>query len=71
MTFVVYQGLSQGMKNKISIVGSASLNLAEYASKTEENVEVKLPLTVSGILVESHPMLCVSYCDHKDVHIVS
>ncbi|KAL1541456.1 hypothetical protein AAHA92_25676 [Salvia divinorum] len=61
ISFNVLQGLSQGMKNKISIVGSTSLNLAEYASKTEENVEVKLPLTVSGILVESHPMLCLSF----------
>ncbi|KAG6401637.1 hypothetical protein SASPL_138501 [Salvia splendens] len=61
ISFNVLHGLSQGMKNKISIVGSASLNLADYASKTEENVEVKLPLTVSGILVESHPMLCLSF----------
>lgn len=58
---VLYQGLSQGAKNKISIFGSAALNLAEYASKTEEQViEVKIPLTVSGIAVEHRPMLCVS-----------
>lgn len=56
----MYQGLSQGAKNKISIIGSASLNLAEYASKTEDYVEVKIPLTVSGVGVECRPMLCVS-----------
>ena len=62
ITFALRQGLTQGAKNKISIVGSASLNLAEYASKTEEHFEVKIPLTVSGILVESRPMLSVSSC---------
>ncbi|KAG6386252.1 hypothetical protein SASPL_155144 [Salvia splendens] len=61
ISFSVLQGLSQGAKNKVSILGSASLNLAEYASKTEEHLEVKIPLTVSGILVESRPMLCLSF----------
>ncbi|KAL1566083.1 hypothetical protein AAHA92_01729 [Salvia divinorum] len=61
ISFTVLQGLSQGAKNKISIVGSASLNLAEYASKTEEHMEVKIPLPVSGVLVESRPMLCLSF----------
>lgn len=73
---VVYQGLSQGAKNKISIVGSASLNLAEYAAKTEEHIEVKIPLTVSGLIVECLPLLCVSSCtsyiyDHKYAHSLS
>ncbi|KAH6807523.1 structural maintenance of chromosomes flexible hinge domain protein [Perilla frutescens var. frutescens] len=61
ISFTVLHGLSQGAKNKISIVGSASLNLAEYASKPEENVDVKIPLIVSGIAVECHPMLCISF----------
>ncbi|XP_057805240.1 uncharacterized protein LOC131020454 [Salvia miltiorrhiza] len=61
ISFNVLHGLSQGTKNKISIVGSASLNLAEYASKTEEHVEVKIPLAVSGIVVECRPMLCLSF----------
>ncbi|KAL0426627.1 UNVERIFIED_CONTAM: hypothetical protein Slati_2837500, partial [Sesamum latifolium] len=52
---------NQGAKNKISLVGSAALNLAEYASKTEEQVtEVKIPLTVSSMAVERHPVLCIS-----------
>lgn len=56
---ILYQGLSQVAKNKI--VGYASLNLAEYAFKTEEqNIEFKIPLTVSSTAIECHPMLCVS-----------
>lgn len=61
ISFNVLHGLSQGAKNKISIIGSASLNLAEYASKTEDYVEVKIPLTVSGVGVECRPMLCISF----------
>lgn len=61
ISFNVMHGLSQGAKNKISIIGSASLNLAEYASKTEDYVEIKIPLTVSGVGVECRPMLCISF----------
>ncbi|KAL0316016.1 UNVERIFIED_CONTAM: hypothetical protein Sradi_5479800 [Sesamum radiatum] len=60
INFTVLHGMNQGAKNKISIVGSAALNLAEYASKTEEQVtEVKIPLTLSSTAVERHPVLCV------------
>ncbi|KAK6131634.1 hypothetical protein DH2020_034648 [Rehmannia glutinosa] len=60
INFTVLHGLNQGVKNKIPIVGSAALNLAEYASKNEEQViEVKIPLTVSGS-VDSRPLLCIS-----------
>ncbi|KAL8509580.1 hypothetical protein ACS0TY_016705 [Phlomoides rotata] len=61
INFNVLHGLSQGAKNKLSIVGSAGLNLAEYAFKTEEkNIEVKIPLTVSSTAIEHHPILCIS-----------
>ncbi|KAL0337095.1 UNVERIFIED_CONTAM: hypothetical protein Scaly_1984600 [Sesamum calycinum] len=61
INFTVLHGMNQGAKNKISIVGSAALNLAEYASKTEEQVtEVKIPLTLSSTAVERHPVLCIS-----------
>ncbi|KAK6147357.1 hypothetical protein DH2020_018269 [Rehmannia glutinosa] len=60
INFTVLHGLNQGAKNKIPIVGSAALNLAEYASKNEDQViEVKIPLIVSGS-VESRPLLCIS-----------
>ncbi|KAK4432643.1 hypothetical protein Salat_1026500 [Sesamum alatum] len=61
INFTVLHGMNQGAKNKIFVVGSASLNLAEYASKAEEQVtEVKIPLTVSSMAVERHPVLCIS-----------
>lgn len=49
------------MKNKSTVIGSAALNLAEYASKTDEQViEVKIPLTVSNIVHDHLPALSVS-----------
>lgn len=59
--FVFYQALNQSAKNKISVVGLGALNLAEYTSKTKEELTVvKVPLTVSNIAVENHPSLFVS-----------
>ncbi|XP_011094192.1 uncharacterized protein LOC105173955 [Sesamum indicum] len=61
INFSLLHGLNQGAKNKISVVGLAALNLAEYASKTEEQVmEIKLPLMLSGIVAERHLSLYVS-----------
>ncbi|KAL0410228.1 UNVERIFIED_CONTAM: hypothetical protein Slati_3612500 [Sesamum latifolium] len=61
INFSILHGVNQGAKNKISIVGSAALNLAEYASKTDEQViEIKIPVMFSGIAVERHPSLCIS-----------
>ncbi|KAG6433858.1 hypothetical protein SASPL_105477 [Salvia splendens] len=57
----VTEGLNQGTKNKISVVGLGTLNIAEYASKTKEELcVVKIPLIVSNIAVEHHPSLFVS-----------
>lgn len=59
--YVLYQGLNQSAKNKISVLGLGALNLAEYASKTKEELTaVKVPLTVSNTAVENHPSLFVS-----------
>ncbi|KAK6152222.1 hypothetical protein DH2020_014857 [Rehmannia glutinosa] len=55
------EGQNQGAKNKNNVFGSAALNLAEYASKSEEQVtEIKVPLTVANIAAERRPMLCIS-----------
>ncbi|KAL2458437.1 hypothetical protein Fot_55707 [Forsythia ovata] len=54
-------GLNQGPKNKFPIVGSAALNLAEFASKNEEQeIELKIPLSVSGAAAQSCSLLCIS-----------
>lgn len=64
ISFAVLQlseGLNQGAKNKISVVGLGALNLAEYASKAKEQlIVVKVPLTVSNTAVEHHPSLSIS-----------
>lgn len=54
------QGLNQGPKNKATVVGTASLNLAEYASVAEDKeFEIKIPLTLSTGAAEPSPQLCV------------
>lgn len=53
--------MNQGAKNKVAILGSAVLNLAEFASKIEEQeIELKIPLAVSGNAAGTSPLLHVS-----------
>lgn len=52
----VFNGLRQGFKNKASVIGMASLNIAEFAS-AEEDVEINLPLLLLGANAESYPLL--------------
>ncbi|XP_058204380.1 uncharacterized protein LOC131318546 [Rhododendron vialii] len=58
ITFTVFNGLNQGPKIKVPIVGRASLNLAEFASRVEEkDFDLKIPL-ISGSAAE--PSLHIS-----------
>ncbi|KAL2503258.1 hypothetical protein Fot_37106 [Forsythia ovata] len=58
ITFTVLHGLNQAAKNKVAIVGSAVLNLAEFASKIDEQeLDLKIPLAVSGSAAETSPLL--------------
>ncbi|CAH8356767.1 unnamed protein product [Eruca vesicaria subsp. sativa] len=59
---VFTNGMKQGQKNKAPLVGTASLNLAEYARVTDQReFELKIPLTLSACIAsEPHPLLCVS-----------
>lgn len=42
-------------------MGTATLNLAKYAnSDKEKELQIKVPLTVSGDAIEGDPYLCVS-----------
>ncbi|KAJ0028554.1 hypothetical protein Pint_36199 [Pistacia integerrima] len=59
--FTVFNGLNQGPKNKVPVVATGTLNLAEFASLAEEKeIELNLPLTLSTGAAESHPLLCIS-----------
>ncbi|KAI3705416.1 hypothetical protein L1987_75653 [Smallanthus sonchifolius] len=56
--FTVLNGSSPGPKNKIPILGTASLNLAEFASASEEkDVDLTIPLTISCGATEPGPSL--------------
>ncbi|KAL6988137.1 hypothetical protein U1Q18_013885, partial [Sarracenia purpurea var. burkii] len=53
-------GLNQEPKIKVPIVGAASLNLAEFASKVDEkDFELAIPV-ISGAAAERHPSLFIS-----------
>ncbi|KAJ6846929.1 uncharacterized protein M6B38_283980 [Iris pallida] len=53
----VFRGLKQGPKSKPYVIGMALLNLAEFASSAEEEIEINLPLLLPGVNAESHPSL--------------
>lgn len=54
------QGLNQRSKTKVPVVGTASLNLAEFASVVDQkDFDLNIPITVSGGAVESSPSLSV------------
>ncbi|CAH9068365.1 unnamed protein product [Cuscuta epithymum] len=59
---VFFNESNQGSKNKLHTVGTAVLNLAEFAAKTEEGKEfnLKIPLAISGNASEARPILCIS-----------
>ncbi|KAK3149845.1 hypothetical protein QOZ80_3AG0223820 [Eleusine coracana subsp. coracana] len=46
LAFCVFRDANKGPKNKPSVLGTASLNLADYASTTKEEIEIILPLCV-------------------------
>nr|GME13423.1 uncharacterized protein LOC109182027 isoform X2 [Ipomoea batatas] len=51
---------NQGAKNKVHTVGTAILNLAEFAAKAEEKeFSLNIPLAVSGSGSETRPALCI------------
>lgn len=56
-----FQGLNQGTKNKLSVIGTAALNLAEFTSVAEgKDLEINVPLSLLGAQAEHNPSLCVS-----------
>ncbi|XP_061955558.1 uncharacterized protein LOC133677483 [Populus nigra] len=61
ISFTVFNGVNQGPKNKVPGVGTATVNLAEFASAAEQKeFELRLPLMVSAGVAEPRPLLCVS-----------
>ncbi|KAL0914404.1 hypothetical protein M5K25_014748 [Dendrobium thyrsiflorum] len=54
---LVFYGLKHVSKNKASMIGTASLNLAEYASASIEELELNLPLLSTSFDADSRPTL--------------
>ncbi|KAJ6382392.1 hypothetical protein OIU77_030944 [Salix suchowensis] len=60
ISFTVLTGWDQGQKNKVPAVGTATVNLAEFASAAEQKeFELRLPLVVSAGVADHQPLLCV------------
>ncbi|KAK8968096.1 hypothetical protein KSP40_PGU016229 [Platanthera guangdongensis] len=55
--FAVFFGVKQVSKNRASVVGTTSLNLAEYASCSGEEFELNLPLLTPNFNADSQPIL--------------
>ncbi|XP_074379008.1 uncharacterized protein LOC141720476 isoform X1 [Apium graveolens] len=61
VTLTVLNGQNLQPKNRVPPVGTASLNLAEFASKAEgKELDISVPLTVSGNAAEPRPLLFIS-----------
>ncbi|KAF6169985.1 hypothetical protein GIB67_034377 [Kingdonia uniflora] len=61
IAFTVFNVTNQGPKNKVPVVGTALLNLAEVASAAQQKeLEVNMPLTLPGAGAEHRPSLCLS-----------
>ncbi|XP_050228207.1 uncharacterized protein LOC126677568 [Mercurialis annua] len=61
ISFTVFDSANRGPKNKLPAVGTALLNLAEYASSAEQKeLELSLPLMLPPGATEPFPSLCIS-----------
>ncbi|KAM3266275.1 hypothetical protein T459_03354 [Capsicum annuum] len=59
IAFTVLNGMHA--KNKAPIIGTAVINVAEFAAKIEEReFKLNIPLVVPGGASETRPMLCIS-----------
>ncbi|KAI4348861.1 hypothetical protein L6164_009530 [Bauhinia variegata] len=61
IAFTVFNKLNQRTKTKVPIVGTASVNLAEFACASDQkDFELNIPLTLPGGVVEPSPSLLIS-----------
>ncbi|KAK9122952.1 hypothetical protein Sjap_012554 [Stephania japonica] len=62
ITFSVLDVSNQGSKTKVPVIGTVSLNVADFASATEEKeIELNIPLTVQNGNAMNLPSLCLSF----------
>ncbi|KHN43602.1 hypothetical protein glysoja_002185 [Glycine soja] len=61
IAFTLFNGLNQRPKNKVPAIGTALLNIAEFASSTDQkDFDLNIPLTLTGGSGEPSPLLCIS-----------
>ncbi|XP_054782180.1 uncharacterized protein LOC129289430 [Prosopis cineraria] len=61
IAFTVFNGLNQKPKSKVPVIGTALLNVAEFASVADQkDFDLNIPLTPPGGSAESSPSLCIS-----------
>ncbi|KAK1421173.1 hypothetical protein QVD17_23318 [Tagetes erecta] len=61
VAFKVFDGFNQEPKNRYCAVATGSLNLAEFASSSEQKETIiNIPLSAPSGITESGPILCIS-----------
>ncbi|KAI3705279.1 hypothetical protein L1987_75514 [Smallanthus sonchifolius] len=61
VAFKVFDGLNEGPKKRYCAVATGSLNLAEFASSSEQNeTDINIPLSAPSGITESGLRLCIS-----------
>ncbi|KAG6630792.1 hypothetical protein I3843_13G036800 [Carya illinoinensis] len=61
VSFSVLNGMKEGSRNKIPVVGTASLNLAEHAFAADRReIQINVSVKVPGCATETSPSLCLS-----------
>ncbi|OIW05177.1 hypothetical protein TanjilG_19808 [Lupinus angustifolius] len=61
IAFTVFDELNQRSKSKALVIGTALLNIAEFASQADQrDFDLNIPLTLPSGSVEQSPSLCIS-----------
>ncbi|XP_008231958.1 PREDICTED: uncharacterized protein LOC103331128 [Prunus mume] len=61
LSFTVYNAENKGLRNRVGVYGTASLNLAQYASvSAEKELGLNIPLNILVVASESKPSLSIS-----------
>ena len=67
--FLLLQESNKMSKRKL-VLGTASLNLADYASAAEEEIEIILPLSVPSSATDLAPSLHVCLLSNMWLHVL-
>ncbi|XP_058738958.1 uncharacterized protein LOC131610907 [Vicia villosa] len=61
IAFNLFHGLNEKPKKKRIVVGTALLNIAEFANSTDENdFDLNIPIIIAGGSAQDSPLLCIS-----------